>query len=681
MAFDPYETWLGIPADLRPPTCYDLLGLAPHEPDPEAIEQAALRRMAKVRLHEIGPHSEESQAVLAELDRARLILMDPDRRAEYDAQLRARAEDRPGAPTAQETVEDGEEASRQPEPGNTMPDVLGSLVLSEEVGDGSHNLRSASRAGPSRWKKVAGIAAFLASHALLFGAFYFYVFGHFKSEQNDPSTVQEDPDTLVTSTPAPPAPAISRPALAEPEMPRAIGAQQAGSGDTAALAPADPAAETDSVKPGVAVKVGPETKPLPSQKKPDRTRMNSGSRGAPLQFSAPPIEVKPVFFVPRGEATPTPAQTKALTDHLAWCQERYREMLNGRDTFTLQRGEALVHRSRTSVAELKAAPEMGAPRITGELLDATRSNRFDCPYVFVAVVMNAGDNFPAGGGRPFNGGFNTGGGIVVVSSFALDKLPNFQSTLEHELGHAFGLPHIDVYGQSMQSSASIMSYNPAHHTRGMQPSPTPGTLEPEDVRGFSLNRRAFPKLAANRARDFPPGATRPRAVPLGPMTIDGQPAYTIEIATDSGKTFGTKVSNLIQNRISPSAGGDFDPNSMWQSGKSEGGVASVIVTFSFPVTLAAVGVHSEHSGTYNRADHVRVQAYKRDGFQTVADSPLRVTDAIVPLRDQSNAKIWRLTFHAANNKEVTLRGLQFFTRNGEIFPPPVPADDDVGFFR
>ena len=28
MDFDPYATWLGIPADRRPPTYYDLLGVA-----------------------------------------------------------------------------------------------------------------------------------------------------------------------------------------------------------------------------------------------------------------------------------------------------------------------------------------------------------------------------------------------------------------------------------------------------------------------------------------------------------------------------------------------------------------------------------------------------------------------------------------------------------------------------
>ena len=75
MDFDPYATWLGIPADRRPPTYYDLLGMAVDEPDPAAIEQAALRRMSKVRQHQLGPHSDRSQEVLSELALARL---DPD---------------------------------------------------------------------------------------------------------------------------------------------------------------------------------------------------------------------------------------------------------------------------------------------------------------------------------------------------------------------------------------------------------------------------------------------------------------------------------------------------------------------------------------------------------------------------------------------------------------------------
>ena len=56
--------------------------------------------------------------------------------------------------------------------------------------------------------------------------------------------------------------------------------------------------------------------------------------------------------------------------------------------------------------------------------------------------------------------------MLNVSSYALERLPNFQSTLRHELGHGFGLPHVDVYGKDMKSTPSMMAYNTAYWTRG-----------------------------------------------------------------------------------------------------------------------------------------------------------------------------------------------------------------------
>jgi hypothetical protein len=87
MTFDPYAAWLDIPADRRPPTYYDLLGISPTECDSNAIEQAALRRLGKVRRFQLGQHGDLSQALATELSRARLVLMDPDRRAAYDESL------------------------------------------------------------------------------------------------------------------------------------------------------------------------------------------------------------------------------------------------------------------------------------------------------------------------------------------------------------------------------------------------------------------------------------------------------------------------------------------------------------------------------------------------------------------------------------------------------------------
>lgn len=122
---------------------------------------------------------------------------------------------------------------------------------------------------------------------------------------------------------------------------------------------------------------------------------------------------------------------------------------------------------------------------------------------------------------------NTGGGIVILAADSLVKSTNFQSTLQHELGHACGLVHVDCYGYSLASSPSIMSYNPAHHTDGMKPSQNPGGLIPEDYRVLGMNHRLFPHLQLIEARFRPPGyQMAPRPVFLRPMKIEGQDAYT-----------------------------------------------------------------------------------------------------------------------------------------------------------
>ena len=90
-----------------------------------------------------------------------------------------------------------------------------------------------------------------------------------------------------------------------------------------------------------------------------------------------------------------------------------------------------------------------------------------------------------------------------MSSFALDRIPNFQSTLQHEIAHTCGLPHVDVYGYGMKTSRSIMAYNPAHKTKGFQPAREPGILIPEDRRGLALCTRMFAKLKFDANRDLP----------------------------------------------------------------------------------------------------------------------------------------------------------------------------------
>ncbi len=88
--FDPYHKWLGIPRHEQPPDHYRVLGISPFEDDPEVIQAAADRQMGHVRTYQTGPHAEASQRLLNELAAAAVCLLDREKKAAYDARLRAR---------------------------------------------------------------------------------------------------------------------------------------------------------------------------------------------------------------------------------------------------------------------------------------------------------------------------------------------------------------------------------------------------------------------------------------------------------------------------------------------------------------------------------------------------------------------------------------------------------------
>jgi len=88
-AFDPYLNWLGIRDPKRPPNHYRLLGIDLFESDPEIISVAADRQMAHVRTFQTGKHSALSQRLLNEIAAAKLCLLNPAKKAEYDVMLRA----------------------------------------------------------------------------------------------------------------------------------------------------------------------------------------------------------------------------------------------------------------------------------------------------------------------------------------------------------------------------------------------------------------------------------------------------------------------------------------------------------------------------------------------------------------------------------------------------------------
>ncbi len=85
--FDAYHKWLGIPKHQRPPTFYQLLGIAPDEKDVEVIKEAAIRQTTHIRAYQVGPHAAECTRILNEIAQARQTLLNAAKRKEYDQKL------------------------------------------------------------------------------------------------------------------------------------------------------------------------------------------------------------------------------------------------------------------------------------------------------------------------------------------------------------------------------------------------------------------------------------------------------------------------------------------------------------------------------------------------------------------------------------------------------------------
>ena len=88
-SFDPFHKWLGIPPAEQPASHYRLLGVSEFESDPEVIEAAADQRMEFLHTVAHGNYAEESQQLLNLIASARLCLLNSEKKAAYDADLRS----------------------------------------------------------------------------------------------------------------------------------------------------------------------------------------------------------------------------------------------------------------------------------------------------------------------------------------------------------------------------------------------------------------------------------------------------------------------------------------------------------------------------------------------------------------------------------------------------------------
>ena len=341
------------------------------------------------------------------------------------------------------------------------------------------------------------------------------------------------------------------------------------------------------------------------------------------------ICVKPVFFVPKNEQPPTQQQLAKLSKHLKITQKWYERMLLGRGTFELVKGKPQVIDGNYTLDEYLEKYDNIALQVTSEILTELNLTRFNCPYLFFIVLMQPNKDSPGPSGVPFNGGTNNGSGLAITTSYRLDTYSSIQGTIQHELGHSFGLMHTAVYGYDMKTNLSIMSRgntNIKHNGFRLNPKTT---LIPEDLRVLSYNKKIFPGFYYDLKKDVPEGYEIFSVFrSFGPREILGQKSFKIIVSTDDHELEGTSASNIVYTAIrtdkyhNPKSRVGFDPETMWL-GKPRDGIITATLTFPIPVSLSKLCIHSGCGGKYHSAESIQVQVEKEDGFVDVCTYELK----------------------------------------------------------
>jgi hypothetical protein len=245
------------------------------------------------------------------------------------------------------------------------------------------------------------------------------------------------------------------------------------------------------------------------------------------------LEVLPVIFVPSDNKD---IQEKDYPDYmlqiyrqLVLAQRHWLNVLQT-DTFAISPFGEVYHAKKPHAYYDPPEPatiiSIGLTRQIIELFQAKKDNRIDSNFIYLIVYARPKSSANIGPfmgeGRTFNGRPNTGGGVIHVEFTAplLDATGRFQSTLVHELGHTFGMTHVDCHGYSMDENHSIMSYNEKHWSHGLVEGSEYAGLNPEDFFVIGQNKLAFPNFRYIEAIHNPTHKhlTRIEDCYLGPMS-------------------------------------------------------------------------------------------------------------------------------------------------------------------
>jgi hypothetical protein len=225
-----YEKWLGIKADDQPPNLYRLLGIDAFATDPEIISNASDRQTGFVRQFQIGENAKLSVEILNELSRARVILLNAEKKAAYDAKLRAKLSPNPlpqAQPLAPVSAEPARPASEGPEqPIDSGKPRASYVAAAPLVTESTPAGRSKLPAKPAKSKNrlvIAGAIGGVSAICLIVGSIYAFMKGWPGASTNAGNTLP----------------------AAVPSQPVAASAASAGSGQIMAAA-----SVPDAAKPG-----------------------------------------------------------------------------------------------------------------------------------------------------------------------------------------------------------------------------------------------------------------------------------------------------------------------------------------------------------------------------------------------------------------------------------------------
>lgn len=209
--FDPYYEWLGIPPKDQPAHHYRLLGVELFEEHRSAIDAAANRLMSYLQELSNGEDAALAQKLLNEVSAARVCLLNPKQKSQYDRKLKAYLE-KHATPAARENLPVAtplqDKAAPSPPPIPTaqiIPDSAATPLISTEP-DQTKASPTTSRRSSRRSKKNETTFLFAVIGLLLVTAgilVYFYANKSTKENQTENNqATTSDPLTQRSQKPA-----------------------------------------------------------------------------------------------------------------------------------------------------------------------------------------------------------------------------------------------------------------------------------------------------------------------------------------------------------------------------------------------------------------------------------------------------------------------------------------------